>query len=44
LQGQTAERIVVVAKQLVTIAGLDANSLLASLPPETQQAVRTFFG
>ena len=44
LQGQTASRIVGAAKQLVTTAGLDANQLLANLPPETQQTVRAFFG
>jgi hypothetical protein len=44
LQGATAERIVGAAKQLVTSVGLDANSLLASLPPDTQQTVRAHFG
>ncbi len=32
------------ARSLVETAGLDANALLASLPPETQQTVRAFFG
>lgn len=44
LQGQTAQKIVAAAKQLVQIAGLDANQLLSSLSPETQQTVRAFFG
>ncbi len=44
LQGQTASRIVGAAKQLVQTAGLDANQLLSSLSPETQQTVRAFFG
>ena len=44
LTGATAERIVGASKQLVTTAGLDANSLLASLPLETQQTVRQHFG
>lgn len=44
LQGQTAQRIVVAAKQLITTAGLDANQLLAGMSPETQQTVRAFFG
>lgn len=44
LVGQTAMRIVNATKTLVQTAGLDANNLLASLAPETQQTVRTFFG
>ncbi|KAK5164699.1 hypothetical protein LTR04_001731 [Oleoguttula sp. CCFEE 6159] len=44
LQGQTATRIVGAAKHLVTAAGLNANQLLATLPPETQHTVRAFFG
>jgi len=44
LQGQTATRICGAAKQLITTAGLDANQLLAGLPPQTQQTVRAFFG
>jgi importin-5 len=43
LQGQTLERVVASAKQLLTMAGVDANQLLASMPPETQQTVRTYF-
>jgi hypothetical protein len=43
LQGQTLERVVTSAKQLLTIAGVDANQLLASMPPETQQTVRAYF-
>lgn len=44
LQGQTAQRIVSAAKQLITTAGLDANQLLAGLSPEAQHTVRAFFG
>ena len=44
LQGQTATRVIGAAKSLVTSAGLDANQLLTTLPPETQQTVRAFFG
>jgi len=39
-----AQRIVIAARKLVQIAGLDANQLLSSLPPDTQETVRTFFG
>lgn len=44
LQGQTAQRAVASAGKLVQIAGLDANQLLAGLPPDTQKTVRAFFG
>lgn len=44
LQGQTASRIVGAAKLLVQSAGLDANQLLSTLPPETQRTVQAFFG
>ncbi|KAK3677451.1 importin subunit beta-3 [Recurvomyces mirabilis] len=44
LQGNMAQRIVQAAHKLVQTAGLDANQLLANLPPETQQTVRAFFG
>ena len=44
LQGQTATRIVGAAKQLVQTANLDANQLLQTMSPETQQTVRAFFG
>lgn len=44
LQGNTAQRACSAARRLVETAGLDANQLLASLPPETQQTVRAFFG
>ena len=43
LQGQTAQRAVAAAKSVVQIAGIDANATLATLSPETQQTVRTFF-
>lgn len=44
LQGNLAQRIVEAARKLVQMAGLDANQLLAGLPPETQATVRAFFG
>lgn len=44
LQGQTATRVVNVAKQLVQMAGLNAGQLLANMSPETQQTARAFFG
>lgn len=44
LQGNMAQRIVGAAHKLVQVAGLDAGQLLASLPPDTQQTVRAFFG
>ncbi|KAG0647419.1 Importin beta sal3 [Hyphodiscus hymeniophilus] len=44
IQGQTASRIVASAKQLISMAGLDAAQLLQQLSPETQQTVRTYFG
>ncbi|KAI7364514.1 ARM repeat-containing protein [Hortaea werneckii] len=44
LQGNMAQRIVGAARKLVQTAGLDANQLLAGLPPDTQQTVRAFFG
>lgn len=44
LQGQTAARVVNAAKQLVQMAGLNADQLLAGMAPETQQTVRAFFG
>lgn len=44
LQGNSAQRAVASARKLVQTAGLDANQLLAQLPPETQHTVRAFFG
>lgn len=44
LQGQTAQRAVGAARKLVQLAGLDANQLLGSLSPETQNTVKAFFG
>lgn len=44
LQGNIAQQIVNAARKLVQMAGLDANQLLASLPPETQPIVRAYFG
>lgn len=43
LQGVTAQRVVAAAKSLVQMAGIDANGVLASLSPETQQNVRSYF-
>ncbi|KAI9874587.1 MAG: hypothetical protein M1830_009588 [Pleopsidium flavum] len=44
LQGATTTRIVAAAKQLVANAGIDANQILSTLTPETQQTVRSYFG
>ncbi len=44
LQGATATRLVAAAKQLVATAGIDANQVLSTLTPETQQTVRSYFG
>jgi len=35
---------VAAAKQLVATAGIDANQVLSTLTPETQQTVRSYFG
>ena len=43
IQGQTAQRVAAAAKQLVPMAGIDANGLLATLNPEAQQTVRAYF-
>jgi hypothetical protein len=43
LQGQTATRIVGATKDLVQVAGLNANQLLAGQSDETQQTVRAYF-
>ena len=42
LQGNTAQRVSMAAKQLVQTAGIDANQVLATLSPETQQSVRSY--
>lgn len=44
LQGATAQRSVDAGKKLIAIAGLDAQQLLAALPPDTQGVVRAMFG
>ncbi|KAL9130916.1 MAG: hypothetical protein Q9217_001019 [Psora testacea] len=43
LQGQTAQRVVGAAKQLVQNAGIDATQILAAQSPELQQTVRSYF-
>jgi hypothetical protein len=43
IQGQVAQKVAASAKQLVQTAGIDANALLATLSPETQQALRAYF-
>ncbi|KAK4983443.1 importin subunit beta-3 [Elasticomyces elasticus] len=43
LQGQIAQRIAGALKNLIIFANLDPAQLLAQLPYETQQTVRTFF-
>lgn len=39
-----AQRIVAAARKLVQNAGLNADQLLSTLPPDTQATVRAFFG
>ena len=41
--GDSSVRVGTSAKQLLTMAGVDANQLLAAMPPETQQTVRAYF-
>jgi hypothetical protein len=43
IQGQTSQRAVVAAKQLAQTSGINADALLSTLAPETQQTVRAFF-
>ena len=43
LQGSTAHRVATAALNLAQMAGIDANGMLASLSPETQQNVRGYF-
>ena len=43
IQGQTAQKVSSVAKTLVQMAGVDANAILLTLSPETQQTVRAYF-
>jgi len=44
LQGQTATRLVDASKRLISMAGLDAQQLLAGLDGNTQNTVRALFG
>jgi hypothetical protein len=43
LQGQTASRVALAAKQLVAATNLNAESILAGVSPESQERVRKFF-
>ena len=43
LQGATAQRVAAAGKQLLQAAGIDANQVLATLGPETQQTVAAYF-
>ena len=43
LQGTTAQRVAAAGKQLLQTAGIDANQVLATLSPETQQTVAGYF-
>ena len=43
IQGQTAQKVIKTAKNLAQAANLDAAALLNTLPPETQQTVRSYF-
>ncbi|KAI9797958.1 MAG: hypothetical protein M1833_005014 [Piccolia ochrophora] len=44
IQGATAQRVVAAGKQLLAVAHVDPAQVLATLSPETQQAVRNHFG
>ncbi|KAJ6153171.1 hypothetical protein N7497_007490 [Penicillium chrysogenum] len=43
LQGQTAARVATSAKQLVAVTGANADQILASVDPASQERVRKFF-
>ncbi|KAI4142540.1 MAG: hypothetical protein L6R39_004901 [Caloplaca ligustica] len=43
LHGQTAQRAAAAAKQLMQAAHIDANQILATLSPETQHTLRSYF-
>lgn len=43
LQGATAARVAASAKQLVAATGLNAEQILASVNPDNQVAVRSYF-
>jgi importin-5 len=43
LQGDTAQRVAAAAKLLVQIAGIDVHRILATLSPEAQQTIRSYF-
>ncbi|KAJ5748212.1 uncharacterized protein N7511_009908 [Penicillium nucicola] len=43
LQGQTAQRVATSAKQLVAATGANADQILASVDPASQERVRKFF-
>ena len=43
IQGQSANKVVSAAKQLVAQTGINADHALQALSPEGQQAVRSYF-
>lgn len=43
LQAATAQRVATAAKNLVQMAGIDANGILGTLSPEAQQTIRSYF-
>jgi len=43
LQGQVAQRMVLMAKALVQGAGVNANAMLGQLTPEGQATIRAYF-
>jgi hypothetical protein len=43
LQGQTANKVAASAKTLVAHTAINAEQILATLSPEGQQAVRSYF-
>ena len=43
IQGQTAKKVADSAKNLATATGIDGNQVLATLSPDGQQTVKSFF-
>ena len=43
IQGQTLQTVTSAAKVLVQATGINADALLSTLQPETQQTVRAYF-
>lgn len=43
LQGDTAQKVAAAAKLLVQLAGIDVGRIMATLTPEAQQTIRSYF-